>query len=59
MLATLAALRYFGVEVGLAFAAAWRRSLQLRVAVSTLALCSGVVLVLGLVLQTQIADRLA
>jgi two-component system sensor histidine kinase MtrB len=58
MVGTLAALRYFGVEVGLAFAAAWRRSLQLRVAVSTLALCSGVVLVLGLVLQTQIADRL-
>ncbi|MBO0848089.1 MAG: HAMP domain-containing histidine kinase [Pseudonocardia sp.] len=40
------------------FGAAWRRSLQLRVTVSTLALCSGVVVVLGLVLQTQIADRL-
>jgi two-component system sensor histidine kinase MtrB len=38
--------------------AAWRRSLQLRVTVSTLALCSGVMIVLGLVLQTQIADRL-
>jgi len=38
--------------------AAWRRSLQLRVAVSTLALCSGVVIVLGLLLQTEIADRL-
>ncbi|WP_051342893.1 MtrAB system histidine kinase MtrB [Pseudonocardia spinosispora] len=55
---TLATLRYFSVEVGMAFAAAWRRSLQLRVAVSTLALCSGVLIVLGLVLQTQIADRL-
>jgi two-component system sensor histidine kinase MtrB len=56
--ATLATLRYLGVEVGQAFAAAWRRSLQLRVAVSTLALCTGVLVVLGLVLQTQIADRL-
>lgn len=46
------------VEVRNAFAAAWRRSLQLRVAVSTLALSTAVVLVLGLVLQTQIADRL-
>jgi two-component system, OmpR family, sensor histidine kinase MtrB len=56
--AALAALRYLAVEVSLIFAAAWRRSLQLRVAVSTLALSAGVVLVLGLVLQTQIADRL-
>ncbi|WP_084211496.1 MtrAB system histidine kinase MtrB [Pseudonocardia acaciae] len=46
------------VEVSAIFGAIWRRSLQLRVTVSTLALCSGVVLVLGLVLQTQIADRL-
>jgi two-component system sensor histidine kinase MtrB len=38
--------------------AAWRRSLQLRVVVSTVALSSTVVLVLGMVLQTQIADRL-
>jgi two-component system sensor histidine kinase MtrB len=38
--------------------AAWRRSLQLRVVVSTLALSTAVSLVLGLVLQTQIADRL-
>jgi two-component system sensor histidine kinase MtrB len=45
-------------EVRALFGAAWRRSLQLRVAVSTLALCSGVMIVLGLVLQTQIADRL-
>jgi two-component system sensor histidine kinase MtrB len=58
VLAGLDACRHLGVEVSLMFAAAWRRSLQLRVAVSTLALCAGVVLVLGLVLQTQIADRL-
>ncbi len=45
-------------EIRTAFAAAWRRSLQLRVVVSTLALSSTVVVVLGLVLQTQIADRL-
>jgi two-component system sensor histidine kinase MtrB len=38
--------------------ALWRRSLQLRVVVSTVALSSTVVLVLGMVLQTQIADRL-
>ena len=35
--------------------AIWRRSLQVRVVVSTLALSAAVVLVLGLVLQTQIA----
>ncbi|WP_181782081.1 MtrAB system histidine kinase MtrB, partial [Pseudonocardia pini] len=45
-------------EVRAAALAAWRRSLQLRVVVSTLALSLAVVLVLGLVLQTQIADRL-
>jgi two-component system sensor histidine kinase MtrB len=39
-------------------AALWRRSLQLRVVVSTLALSSAVVFVLGMVLQVQIADRL-
>jgi two-component system sensor histidine kinase MtrB len=55
---TLRALGYFVAEVRAIFAAAWRRSLQLRVTVSTLALCTGVVIVLGLVLQTQIADRL-
>lgn len=38
--------------------ALWRRSLQVRVVVSTVALSSTVVLVLGMVLQTQIADRL-
>ncbi|GGM79941.1 two-component sensor histidine kinase [Longimycelium tulufanense] len=41
-----------------AFGALWRRSLQLRVVVSTLALSSAVVFVLGMVLQTQITDRL-
>nr|WP_245373844.1 MtrAB system histidine kinase MtrB [Crossiella equi] len=41
-----------------AFAALWRRSLQLRVVVSTLALSSAVVFVLGIVLQTQVTDRL-
>ncbi|GAA4549525.1 MtrAB system histidine kinase MtrB [Pseudonocardia xishanensis] len=45
-------------EVRAAVLTAWRRSLQLRVVVSTLALSLAVVLVLGLVLQTQIADRL-
>ncbi|MBA2307972.1 MAG: HAMP domain-containing histidine kinase, partial [Pseudonocardiales bacterium] len=46
------------LETRAAFAAAWRRSLQLRVVISTLALSASVVVVLGLVLQTQIADRL-
>jgi two-component system sensor histidine kinase MtrB len=45
-------------ELQAIFGAAWRRSLQLRVAVSTLALCSGVMIVLGLLLQTEIAERL-
>ncbi len=36
----------------------WRRSMQLRVVLSTVAMSSVVVLILGLVLQTQIADRL-
>nr|WP_156756767.1 MtrAB system histidine kinase MtrB [Actinokineospora pegani] len=36
----------------------WRRSLQLRVVVSTLALGSAVVFVLGIVLQNQITGRL-
>jgi two-component system, OmpR family, sensor histidine kinase MtrB len=45
-------------ELRAIFGAAWRRSLQLRVAVSTLALCSGVLIVLGLLLQTEIAERL-
>jgi two-component system sensor histidine kinase MtrB len=42
----------------IAFGELWRRSLQLRVVVSTLALSSAVVFVLGMVLQTQITDRL-
>ncbi|MGQ0480036.1 MAG: MtrAB system histidine kinase MtrB [Pseudonocardia sp.] len=52
------AVRGIVLEVGAGFAVAWRRSMQLRVVVSTLALSSGVVVVLGLVQQTQIADRL-
>ncbi|NIJ10757.1 two-component system sensor histidine kinase MtrB [Saccharomonospora amisosensis] len=36
----------------------WKRSLQFRVTVSTLALSSAVVFVLGMVLQNQITDRL-
>jgi two-component system, OmpR family, sensor histidine kinase MtrB len=40
------------------FTALWRRSLQLRVVASTLALSSAMLLVLGLVLQTQITDGL-
>ncbi|HEV2778016.1 MAG TPA: MtrAB system histidine kinase MtrB [Actinophytocola sp.] len=36
----------------------WRRSLQLRVTISTLALSSAVVFVLGMVLQYQITERL-
>jgi two-component system sensor histidine kinase MtrB len=41
-----------------AFGGLWRRSLQLRVVVSTLALSSAVVFVLGMVLQVQITDQL-
>ncbi|HEY0640584.1 MAG TPA: MtrAB system histidine kinase MtrB [Pseudonocardiaceae bacterium] len=40
------------------FATLWRRSLQLRVVASTLALSSVMLLVLGLVLQTQITEGL-
>src|SRR3954462_5861312 len=36
----------------------WRRSWQLRVVVSTLALSSAVVFVLGMVLQSQITDQM-
>jgi len=50
-------LRRLGREVADAFNAVWRRSLQLRVVISTLALSTAVVVVLGLVLQTQIASR--
>lgn len=51
-------IRRFAVEVHLAGSAVWRRSLQVRVVVSTLALSTAVVVVLGLVLQTQIAGRI-
>jgi two-component system, OmpR family, sensor histidine kinase MtrB len=55
---TVAQLRLLGLEVGTLVAAIWRRSMQVRVVVSTLALSTAVVLVLGLVLQTQIAGRI-
>ncbi|MFP5069598.1 MtrAB system histidine kinase MtrB [Pseudonocardia nantongensis] len=54
----LAPLRAQAYELGALVAASWRRSLELRVVVSTLALSSAVVLVLGLVLQSEIAERL-
>ncbi|HEX5119455.1 MAG TPA: MtrAB system histidine kinase MtrB [Pseudonocardiaceae bacterium] len=41
-----------------AFGEVWRRSLQLRVVTSTLALSTAVVFVLGMVLQNEIIDRL-
>jgi two-component system sensor histidine kinase MtrB len=50
--------RDVAADVGAAVGAIWRRSLQVRVVVSTLALSATVVLVLGLVLQTQIAGRI-
>ncbi|MGQ0576167.1 MAG: MtrAB system histidine kinase MtrB [Pseudonocardia sp.] len=50
--------RRFGLEVRVAGTAVWRRSMQVRVVISTLALSAAVVVVLGLVLQTQIATRL-
>jgi two-component system sensor histidine kinase MtrB len=53
----IAQLRQLGGELAEAFNAVWRRSLQLRVVISTLALSTAVVVVLGLVLQTQIALR--
>ncbi len=54
----LAPIRQLIAELTEAWNQAWRRSLQLRVVISTLALSTAVVLVLGLVLQTQIAQRL-
>ncbi|WP_156819565.1 MtrAB system histidine kinase MtrB [Pseudonocardia sp. HH130630-07] len=54
----LAPLRAQAHELGALVAASWRRSLQLRVVVSTLALSTAVVLVLGLVLQSEITERL-
>ena len=50
--------RDVAADVGTAISAIWGRSLQARVVVSTLALSTAVVLVLGLVLQTQIAGRI-
>ena len=44
-------------ELTEAWGVAWRRSLQLRVVISTLALSTAVIVVLGFVLQTQIAQR--
>ena len=55
---TLNPVRTQARELVAVLSAAWRRSLQLRVVVSTLALSSAVVLVLGLVLQSEIAERL-
>lgn len=40
------------------FGTVWRRSLQVRVVVSALALSAAVVFVLGMVLQSEITDRL-
>ncbi|HZG91055.1 MAG TPA: MtrAB system histidine kinase MtrB [Pseudonocardia sp.] len=54
----VAQLRQLRVELSDAFDAVWRRSLQLRVVISTLALSLAVVLVLGFILQTQIAGQL-
>ncbi|WP_435532168.1 MtrAB system histidine kinase MtrB [Rhodococcus antarcticus] len=50
--------RRFAAAAGAQLATRWRRSLQLRVVVSTLVLSTVVVLVLGLVLLSQITDRL-
>ena len=46
------------MELAVAWGAVWRRSLQLRVVISTLALSTAVVLVLGFVIQTQIAGNI-
>jgi two-component system sensor histidine kinase MtrB len=48
----------FGRRHVRAFGEMWRHSLQFRVTISTLALSSAVVFVLGMVLQNQITDRL-
>jgi two-component system sensor histidine kinase MtrB len=53
----VAQVHQLGAELADAWGAVWRRSLQLRVVISTLALSTAVVVVLGLVLQTQIALR--
>jgi two-component system sensor histidine kinase MtrB len=51
-------LAVFGRRRSVALGELWRRSLQFRVTVSTLALSSAVVFVLGMVLQNQITERL-
>ncbi|HXV92595.1 MAG TPA: two-component sensor histidine kinase, partial [Pseudonocardia sp.] len=53
----VAQVRLLAAEAAAVSGALWRRSLQLRVVVSTLALSTAVVVVLGLVIQTQIAGR--
>ncbi|MEV0708986.1 two-component sensor histidine kinase, partial [Nocardia aurea] len=45
-------------DVGTALGHVWRRSLQLRVIVSTLTLSLIVITILGVVLTSQITDRL-
>ncbi|MGH3585047.1 MAG: MtrAB system histidine kinase MtrB [Pseudonocardia sp.] len=54
---SVAPARQLVAELTEAWGVAWRRSMQLRVIISTLALSAAVVVVLGLVLQTQIAMR--
>jgi two-component system sensor histidine kinase MtrB len=58
VLAHVEQLRVFGLDAHAAASVVWRRSMQVRVVTSTLALSAAVVVVLGLVLQTQIATRL-
>ncbi|MFL6144454.1 MAG: MtrAB system histidine kinase MtrB [Labedaea sp.] len=48
----------FGRRQAGSFGVLWRRSLQVRVTISTLAMSSAVVFVLGMVLQFQITQRL-
>ena len=55
---TIDGARVLGEDLAEAFNAVWRRSLQLRVVFSTLALSTAVVLVLGFVIQTQIAGNI-
>jgi two-component system, OmpR family, sensor histidine kinase MtrB len=50
--------RQLAAELTVAWGAVWRRSLQTRVVISTLALSTAVVLVLGFVIQTQIAGNI-
>jgi two-component system, OmpR family, sensor histidine kinase MtrB len=53
----LAQARQVTAEMAEAWGTVWRRSLQVRVVISTLVLSTAVVVVLGFVLQTQIASR--